>query len=76
MPSAHRNRAHVAAALAFTEHWMSTARTSAGGDRLSASFNAQSYGGRVEGGYRYAVLPGFGAWLGTAGATPVGAIRR
>src|SRR6516165_6517948 len=33
------------AALAFTNHWMSTDRLAFAGDHLSASFNAQSYGG-------------------------------
>src|SRR5262249_11392007 len=38
--------------FAFTNHWMSTDRL-ADGDRLTADFNAQSYGGRLEGGYRF-----------------------
>jgi Autotransporter beta-domain len=29
-------------------------------DQLNASFNAQSYGARLEGGYRYAVMPAIG----------------
>src|SRR5262249_27363014 len=41
--------AYVAAALAFTNHWMSTDRSAFAGDHLTASFNAQSYGGRMEG---------------------------
>src|SRR5262249_59141435 len=44
--------AYLAAAFAFTNHWMSTDRL-ADGDRLTADFNAQSYGGRLEGGYRF-----------------------
>src|SRR5436190_2287864 len=44
--------AYLAAAFAFTNHWMSTDRTAVG-DRLTASFNAQSYGGRIESGYRF-----------------------
>ena len=39
---------------------MTTGR-SALGDQLNATFNAQSYGARIEGGYRYAVLPTFSA---------------
>src|SRR5262249_60299431 len=39
--------AYVAAALAFTNHWMSTDRFAFAGDHLTASFNAQSFGGRV-----------------------------
>ena len=48
--------AYLAAALAFTNHWMTTNRTALG-DQLTANFAAQSYGARVEAGYRYAVLP-------------------
>jgi outer membrane autotransporter protein len=58
--------AYLAAAFAFTNHWMSTDRT-AFGDHLTAHFNAQSYGGRVEGGYR------FGEPYG--GITPYAAIQ-
>jgi autotransporter-associated beta strand protein len=52
--TARAGAAYVAAALAFTNHWMSTDRFAFAGDHLSASFNAQSYGGRVESGYRFA----------------------
>ena len=45
--------------LAFTNHWFSTTR-SALGDQLTANFAGQSYGARLEGGYRYAVLPALG----------------
>jgi uncharacterized protein with beta-barrel porin domain len=45
--------AYVAASFGFAEHWMSTNRTAFGLDQLSANFNAQSYGGRIEGGYRW-----------------------
>src|SRR5262249_35233110 len=48
--------AYLAAALAFTNHWMSTDRFAFAGDHLTASFNAQSFGGRVEGGYRFATI--------------------
>jgi autotransporter-associated beta strand protein len=48
---------YLAAAFAFTNHWMSTDRTAVG-DHLTADFNAQSYGGRLEGGYRFATLYG------------------
>ena len=51
--------AYLATALAFANHWMTTNRA-VQGDALAANFDAQSYGGRVEGGYRYAVLPTFG----------------
>jgi outer membrane autotransporter protein len=59
--------AYVAAALAFTNHWMSTDRFAFAGDHLSASFNAQSFGGRVESGYRFATVYG--------GLTPYAAIQ-
>jgi uncharacterized protein with beta-barrel porin domain len=52
--------AYVAASLAFANHWMSTDRFAAFGDHLTASFNAQSIGGRVESGWRFASA--FGAF--------------
>ncbi len=58
--------AYLAAAFAFTNHWMSTDRFAVG-DPLTASFNAQSYGGRIESGYRFAT------WYG--GVTPYAAIQ-
>src|SRR5436190_17390697 len=58
--------AYLAAAFAFTNHWMSTDRTAVG-DRLTADFNAQSYGGRLEGGYRFGTPYG--------GITPYAAIQ-
>ena len=58
--------AYLAAAFAFTNHWMSTDRFAVG-DHLTASFNAQSYGGRIESGYRFAT------WYG--GITPYAAIQ-
>jgi autotransporter-associated beta strand protein len=58
--------AYLAAAFAFTNHWMSTDRTAVG-DRLTASFNAQSYGGRIESGYRFGTPYG--------GITPYAAIQ-
>jgi uncharacterized protein with beta-barrel porin domain len=51
-------RAYVAGALAFSNHWFSTSR-SAPADPLTANLIGQSYGGRLESGYRYAVLPTF-----------------
>jgi autotransporter-associated beta strand protein len=44
--------AYLAAAFAFANHWMSTDRVALV-DHLTADFNAQSYGGRLEGGYRF-----------------------
>ena len=46
--------AYLAGSLAFAEHWMSTDRTSFAASQLTAKFTAQSYGGRVEAGYRFA----------------------
>jgi uncharacterized protein with beta-barrel porin domain len=48
----HAGPAYLAAAFAFTNHWMTIDRFAFGGDSLSARFNAQSYGGRLEAGYR------------------------
>ena len=46
--------AYMAASLAYTQHWMSTDRLSSGFEQLTANLNAESFGGRVEGGYRFA----------------------
>jgi outer membrane autotransporter protein len=46
---------------------MSTDRFAFAGDHLTSSFNAQSFGGRVEGGYRFATIYG--------GLTPYAAIQ-
>jgi outer membrane autotransporter protein len=46
--------AYISAAFAAAEHWLSTSRTALGGGQLSARFTAQSYGGRLEAGYRLA----------------------
>jgi hypothetical protein len=59
--------AYLSGALAFTNHWFDTSR-SALGDSLSATFTGQSYGGRLEGGYRFGVLP-------TLGVTPYAAVQ-
>ena len=53
--------------FAYTNHWMSTDRFAFAGDHLTASFNAQVFGGRVEGGYRFATIYG--------GLTPYAAIQ-
>lgn len=49
--------AYVAASFAAAQHWMSTDRYGYAADHLTASFNARSYGGRLESGYRFAALP-------------------
>src|SRR6202044_3156450 len=59
--------AYLGGALAFANHWITTSRATMG-DILNANFDGQSYGGRVEGGYRYAVLP-------TLGVTPYAAVQ-
>jgi YVTN family beta-propeller protein/autotransporter-associated beta strand protein len=59
--------AYLAGSLAFANHWMTTNRAALG-DQITASFAAQSYGGRLEGGYRFAVLP-------RLGVTPYGAVQ-
>lgn len=55
--------AYVAGAVSFGAHWMSTDRTVtvAGIDQLSASFNAQNIGARLEGGYHIPASLAFGA---------------
>jgi outer membrane autotransporter protein len=52
-------QAYLSGALAFANYWASTSRvvTVAGADTLKASFDAQSYGGRLEGGYRLSLTP-------------------
>lgn len=54
------NNAYVSGALTYANYWMSTSRTVtvAGLDQLKADFNADSWGGRIEGGYK---LPN--AWM-------------
>ena len=59
--------AYFAASFAFTNHWMSTDRFAAFADHLTASFNAQSIGGRVESGYRFSTPAG--------GITPYAALQ-
>jgi len=51
--------AYVAGALSFANHWFATSR-SALGDQLNADFVGQSYGGRLESGYRIAATSAFG----------------
>jgi autotransporter-associated beta strand protein len=47
--------AYFAGSLALANHWMTTDRLAFGGDHLTATFNAQNYGGRLEAGYRIAM---------------------
>ncbi|WP_167561349.1 autotransporter outer membrane beta-barrel domain-containing protein, partial [Bradyrhizobium sp. AS23.2] len=59
--------AYVAASFSGGNHWLSTDRFAAFGDHLTASFNGESFGGRIEGGYRFG--------LGTGGITPYAALQ-
>jgi autotransporter-associated beta strand protein len=59
--------AYLAASFAFANHWMSTDRYAAFGDHLTADFKAQSFGGRVETGYRFGVP--------VVGITPYAAVQ-
>jgi uncharacterized protein with beta-barrel porin domain len=63
--------AYVSGAFSYSNYWMSTDRTVtvAGSDQLHADFNAQNFGGRLEGGYH---LPSQIAGLQW---TPYGAIQ-
>jgi outer membrane autotransporter protein len=66
--------AYVSAALAYGWHHVSTDRvlTVAGTDQLTADFFANDIGGRIEGGYRFAI-PGMSHWPGRYGFTPYAA---
>jgi uncharacterized protein with beta-barrel porin domain len=59
--------AYLGGSLAFANNWFTTNRVALG-DQLTANFAGQSYGARLEGGYRYAALPTFGV-------TPYAAIQ-
>ena len=69
--------AYLAGALAFTNNWMTTDR-SALGDDITAHFSGQSYGGRLETGYRNVMASG-GGGNGVApyvvGITPYAAVQ-
>jgi outer membrane autotransporter protein len=69
------NAAYVSAALAYSEFWASTSRTVtvAGFDQLNARFDAQGLGGRIEGGYRFAIPGVF--YLPQFGFTPYAALQ-
>jgi len=63
----HDGPAYLSASFGFANHWMSTDRFAVGGDHHTASFNAQSVGARIEGGYRIATA--------FAGITPYAAVQ-
>ncbi|RAI38991.1 hypothetical protein CH338_10845 [Rhodoplanes elegans] len=58
---------YLAGALSFTQQWAKTERTAFAGDRLEGRFAPQTYGGRLETGWRY-VTP-------TGAITPYGAVQ-
>lgn len=65
-------RFYVAGAFAFANHWLTTNRVALG-DSLTANFDGQSYGGRVEGGYRIPVaLP---VWTAPTEVVPYAAVQ-
>ena len=68
------NAAYVSAAIAYAWYGVSTDRyvTVAGTDRLTADFSANNVGGRIEGGYRFAI-PGAVGLPGRYGFTPYAA---
>ncbi|RAI43714.1 hypothetical protein CH341_12825 [Rhodoplanes roseus] len=59
--------AYLATSLAFAEHWVSTDRRAFGGSRLTGRYEAQSWGGRAEAGWRL-------GWAGV-GVTPYAAVQ-
>jgi len=71
----HINAAYVSAALAYGWYRVSTDRyvTVAGTDHLTADFSANNVGGRIEGGYRFAI-PGVFDSSGF-GVTPYAALQ-
>jgi autotransporter-associated beta strand protein len=62
----HWGAAYLAADAAFADHWFTTNRTALA-DQLTASFNGQSFGARLETGYRYG--------LAVVGLTPYAALQ-
>jgi uncharacterized protein with beta-barrel porin domain len=67
--------AYISAAIAYGFHQFNTDRfvTVAGTDHLGADFAANDIGGRLEGGYRFAI-PSWG-WPGQSGLTPYAAVQ-
>jgi uncharacterized protein YhjY with autotransporter beta-barrel domain len=61
---------YLAAALAYTENWFTTNRVALG-DQLTAKFNGESFGGRLESGYRFIVPSSTGRFE----ISPYGAIQ-
>jgi len=65
--------AYVSAALAFADNWFTTNRTAPGGDQLTANFAGQSFGARLEGGYRLGLPVSTGHAI--VGMTPYAALQ-
>jgi uncharacterized protein with beta-barrel porin domain len=74
--STRHNAAYISSALAFAWHHVSTDRyvTLAGTDHLTADFSAYNIGGRIEGGYRFAI-PNAPGLPGQFGFTPYAAVQ-
>ena len=70
------NAAYVSTAVAYAWHRVSTDRyvTLLGTDHLTADFSAHNVGGRIEGGYRFAI-PNVLALPGQYGFTPYAALQ-
>jgi uncharacterized protein with beta-barrel porin domain len=62
--------AYLAGGVAFANNWFATNRTALG-DQLTASFQGQSYGARLEGGYRFRLALDHAA----LGVTPYAAVE-
>jgi uncharacterized protein with beta-barrel porin domain len=62
--------AYLAGGVAYSAHWLSTDRFAFAGDHLTARFNAESFGARVEGGYRFVPMGPAGV-----GVTPYAAVQ-
>lgn len=65
--------AYLSAALAYTGQWAQTDRMAVGLDHLTARFDPQGFGGRVEVGYRYALYQLAGT--NQLGVTPYAAMQ-
>ena len=62
--------AYVAAAFSFTNNWFTTSRIALG-DQLTGKFSGESFGGRLESGYRFVVPSSAGRFE----MTPYGAVQ-
>ncbi len=65
--------AYLAGALAFANNWFTTNRA-APGDELTGTFTGQSFGARLEGGYRFPLVPAL-VPHSIIGVTPYGALQ-